>query len=139
MCSLACLGEVIIFSIKWHEKTRFLTGAIVAVVPDVIVLEATGIASGQDAVGAAGACSRPENRNDGRRVESLCINGRDANACRHVDVRQKLVISPLFSQLFLCLSRACLGKMIVFIYKLLQHTPCAPWMRPHGWLTFINL
>jgi hypothetical protein len=27
---------------------------------------------------------------------------------------------PLFSQLFLCLSRACLGKMIGFIYKLLK-------------------
>ena len=25
--------------------------------------------------------------------------------------------TPLFSQLFLCLSRACLGKTIVFIYK----------------------
>ena len=27
---------------------------------------------------------------------------------------------PLFSQLFLCLSRACLGKMIVYMYKLLK-------------------
>jgi hypothetical protein len=26
----------------------------------------------------------------------------------------------LFSQLFLCLSRACLGKMIVFAYQLLK-------------------
>ena len=37
--------------------------------------------------------------------------------------RVRVLISDgilLFSQLFLCLSRACLGKMIVFIYPLLK-------------------
>ena len=34
--------------------------------------------------------------------------------------------TPLFSQLFLCLSRACLGKMFVFMYKWRKQ-----WRFPH--------
>jgi hypothetical protein len=42
--------------------------------------------------------------------------------------------TPLFSRLFLCLSRACLGKMIVFIYKWrkkwrFSHQPESPMVR----------
>jgi hypothetical protein len=39
--------------------------------------------------------------------------------------------TPLFSQLFLCLSRACLGKMIVYIHELLKKGVFRRWL----WLT----
>ena len=46
----------------------------------------------------------------------LCLDARPDAAKRPCEHKK----TPLFSQLFLCLSRACLGKIIAFLYKLLE-------------------
>ena len=63
--------------------------------------------------GAAAALPRPPASPLLLLLHLLYHRDRQLSALQRMPLRK----TPLFSQLSLCLSRACLGKMIVFIYK----------------------
>ena len=103
---------MLVFTLKWRKRRRVSPYLVLRGQADLLGAEGLGCAHPVVAVEVGG-------------VEDLGVEAGVVLPCLRVGAGRvdALHKTPLFFECSLCLSRACLGKMIIFIYKLLQKGP----------------
>jgi hypothetical protein len=113
--SRACLGKMVVLVHKWLRKGVLRTApptALLTSSPLVTSTTAAPLPNTDSPMLPKSAGTLPP----GKVTLSSMSRQSPSAACSRSSLRK----THLFSQLFQCLSRACLGQMFVFIYKWLR-------------------